>query len=93
MIGASGEAQLVKDVKQAFDLFPPERARAYASALTANLLAVGPPDRTRLRRLVHLRRLVNAAEPGSAVDLLDAYALPLPTALICDLLLLAADQE
>jgi len=99
-----GDARVSKDITQAFDLFPPGRARAYASALSANMLAADPPDHTRLRRLVNkaftsrtverLRPrigqiaddLLAAIEPGSQVDLLDAYALPLPIIVICDLL-------
>jgi cytochrome P450 len=76
-------------------------------AFARHMLAVDPPDHTRLRRLVaaafsvrrverlrpEIERIVSsmldeiaARDPGTVVDLVDAFAFPLPFTVVCQLL-------
>ena len=83
-------------------------------AFARHMLAVDPPDHTRLRRLVsvafsvrrveelrpHVQRIVDdlldgiaAARPDARVDLVTAFAFPLPFTVICELLGVPDDER
>ncbi|MFC7532556.1 cytochrome P450 [Actinoplanes sp. GCM10030250] len=82
-----------------------------ASVLSRHMLAVDPPDHTRLRRLVSAaftarrieslrpriaeitRDLLDAVEGRERVDLIDAFAFPLPIQVICELLGVPAEDR
>src|SRR4051794_12039061 len=85
---------------------------AIGAAVSRHMLAVDPPDHTRLRRLVSAaftgRRvealrprieeitdgLLDAMDGRDVVDLIDAFAFPLPIQVICELLgIPAADRD
>ncbi|GAA1603598.1 cytochrome P450 family protein [Actinoplanes couchii] len=85
--------------------------QALTAAISRHMLAVDPPDHTRLRRLVSaaftVRRiealrprieeiatdLLDAVKGRDEIDLIDAFAFPLPIQVICELLGVPAEDR
>jgi cytochrome P450 len=96
------DRRLSKDVRRGRELFPPGTAGAYGTPLAEHMLNDDPPNHTRLRKLVNkafTSRAVSRLRPqieritddlldaiDGEVDLIEAFAFPLPIAVISALL-------
>ncbi len=96
------DRRLSKDVTKGLPLFPPGSEGAHSSPLATHMLHSDPPDHTRLRRLVNkaftprtvaqlrprIERIVDRLLDGMSgtVDMIESFALPIPIAVICELL-------
>jgi cytochrome P450 len=96
------DRRLSKDVRRAREFFPPGKLNAYRTRLSEHMLNDDPPNHTRLRRLVNkafTSRAVSRLRPqieritddlldgiDGEVELIEAFAFPLPIAVISELL-------
>lgn len=96
------DRRLSKSLRRARELFPPGTLGSYGSQLAEHMLNDDPPNHTRLRKLVtkaFTSRVVSRLRPrietiadelldgiDGEVDLIEAFAFPLPMSVISELL-------